>query len=112
MVRTIPVRRRTGKTREYRSCENTGRCHLHRRSAADANDLEGGKQGYILRTKGLNAGFDHWPEIDLARIELEPSKPERGIALALNIPIEQFPKEISAASPVSLDRNVFTRPRP
>jgi hypothetical protein len=47
------------------------------------------KQRYILRTKGLNAGFDHWPAIELATIELKPHHPVPGIALALNVPIEQ-----------------------
>jgi FtsP/CotA-like multicopper oxidase with cupredoxin domain len=58
------------------------------------NDLEEGhstEQVYILRTKGLNAGIDRWPEIQLARIVLEPSKPRNGIALALNVPIEKIP---------------------
>jgi FtsP/CotA-like multicopper oxidase with cupredoxin domain len=65
------------------------------------NDLEERPtmQRYILRTKGLNAGSDHWPAIELARIELKASHPARGIALALNVPIEQFPFGIQAAPP-------------
>ena len=38
---------------------------------------------------GLNAGFDQSPEIQLARIVLRPSRPTNGIALALNVPIEE-----------------------
>ena len=56
------------------------------------NELETGhssEQVYILRTKGLNAGFDQWPEIQLARIVLRPSRPTNGIALALNVPIQE-----------------------
>lgn len=44
---------------------------------------------YFLRTKGLDTGSDKWPEIQLARIVLEPSKPVRPIALALNVPVEK-----------------------
>jgi FtsP/CotA-like multicopper oxidase with cupredoxin domain len=52
------------------------------------NDSEKGQpveQVYILRTKGLDAGFDQWPEIQLARIVSQPPKPLGGIALALNV---------------------------
>jgi FtsP/CotA-like multicopper oxidase with cupredoxin domain len=66
------------------------------------NDKEAGhpdRQVYVLRTKGLKAGSDRWPAIELARIELEPSPSARGIPLALNVPIEQFPFVIQAAAP-------------
>jgi FtsP/CotA-like multicopper oxidase with cupredoxin domain len=49
-----------------------------------------GELVYVLRTKGLNTGSDQWPEIQLARIVLEPSKPVRPIALALNVPLEKI----------------------
>jgi FtsP/CotA-like multicopper oxidase with cupredoxin domain len=72
------------------------------------NDLEEGhptKQSYILRTKGLNAGSDHWPAIELATIDLEPSPPARGIALALNVPVEQFPiKPQALPTPAQMPR--------
>jgi hypothetical protein len=58
------------------------------------NDMKPGHpktQVYVLRTKGLETGGDRWPEIQLARIVLEPSTLESGIALALNVPIEQSP---------------------
>jgi hypothetical protein len=46
-----------------------------------------GEQVYILRTKGLDAGSDVWPEIQLARVVLRPTKAVSSIALALNAPI-------------------------
>ena len=51
------------------------------------------EQVYILRTKGLDAGSDQWPEIQLARVVLKPAaQAVSRIALALNAPIEQkFP---------------------
>ena len=51
------------------------------------------EQVYILRTKGLDAGSDTWPEIQLARVVLKPAaQAVSRIALALNAPIEQkFP---------------------
>jgi FtsP/CotA-like multicopper oxidase with cupredoxin domain len=45
---------------------------------------------YIMRTKQLDTGSDKWPEIQLARIVLEPSTPVRPIALALNVPLEKI----------------------
>ena len=48
------------------------------------------EQVYFLRTKGLDVGSDLWPEIQLARVVLKPTKAVSGIALALNAPIEQI----------------------
>jgi FtsP/CotA-like multicopper oxidase with cupredoxin domain len=48
------------------------------------------KQVYILRTKGLDVGSDVWPEIQLARVVLEPTQAVSSIALALNVPIGQI----------------------
>jgi FtsP/CotA-like multicopper oxidase with cupredoxin domain len=50
-------------------------------------------QVYILRTKGLDTNGDRWPEIQLARIVLEPSERARSVPLALNVPIEKIPSE-------------------
>ncbi|MGH6826382.1 multicopper oxidase domain-containing protein [Methyloceanibacter sp.] len=44
---------------------------------------------YILRTKGLKAGTDWWPEIQLARIELKPNAKASPTVVALNAPVEQ-----------------------
>jgi FtsP/CotA-like multicopper oxidase with cupredoxin domain len=44
---------------------------------------------YILRTKGLNAGSDQWPEIQLARIELKPNAELSTTVVALNASIAQ-----------------------
>jgi hypothetical protein len=52
----------------------------------DKNPPHAEKQVYILRTKELDTGADLWPEIQLARIELEPNSPARIIALALMLP--------------------------
>jgi len=46
-------------------------------------------QVYILRTKGLNAGTDWWPEIQLARIVLKPNAEANPTLVALNAPIAQ-----------------------
>lgn len=49
-------------------------------------------QTYILRTKGLqNIGADEWPEIQLAKIVLEPSSSASAVALSLNGPITTKP---------------------
>jgi FtsP/CotA-like multicopper oxidase with cupredoxin domain len=52
------------------------------------NKLPHGEQVYILRTKGVDAGTDQWPEIQLARIVLRPSKASSSVQLALNAPTE------------------------
>jgi len=49
------------------------------------------KRVYVLRTKGLDAGKDQWPEIQLARIVLEPNLIPSTTKIALNAPIEQPP---------------------
>jgi FtsP/CotA-like multicopper oxidase with cupredoxin domain len=67
------------------------------------NDSEQGHPGtqiYVLRTKGLKTNGDRWPEIQLARIVLEPSKPTNGIALALNVPIAKYPSELFILLPI------------
>jgi FtsP/CotA-like multicopper oxidase with cupredoxin domain len=46
---------------------------------------------YVLRTKGPDAGTDEWPEIQLARIVLEPNLIASTSKIALNAPIEQPP---------------------
>jgi FtsP/CotA-like multicopper oxidase with cupredoxin domain len=56
------------------------------------------EQVYILRTKGLDAGSDQWPEIQLARVVLKPTKAVSSIALALNAPIEQIPPRFPGPS--------------
>jgi hypothetical protein len=53
---------------------------------------------YILRTKGLDAGSDLWPEIQLARVVLKPTKAVSSIALALNAPIEQIRVKLAGPS--------------
>jgi FtsP/CotA-like multicopper oxidase with cupredoxin domain len=63
----------------------------------DANPSE---RHYVLRTKGLDAGFDQWPEIQIARIDLMPSQQARSIPLALNVPIAQgAPKHVEELAP-------------
>lgn len=54
-------------------------------------------QIFVLRTKGVDTGADKWPEIQLARVVLKASKPKRGIALALNVPVEEILKKITVA---------------
>jgi hypothetical protein len=56
------------------------------------------EQVYILRTKGLDAGSDLWPEIQLARVVLKPTKAVSSIALALNAPIEQIRVKLAGPS--------------
>jgi FtsP/CotA-like multicopper oxidase with cupredoxin domain len=45
-------------------------------------------QTYVLRTKGPNMGRDHWPEIQLALIVLQPNIQPSSSVLALNAPTE------------------------
>lgn len=45
------------------------------------------EQTYILRTKGLNAGSDRWPEIALAKIVLAPNREKSLVVAALNVPV-------------------------
>ena len=53
------------------------------------NKPHGEREVYILRTKGLNAGVDQWPEIQLAEIRLEPyTGVASRIEAARNAPIE------------------------
>jgi FtsP/CotA-like multicopper oxidase with cupredoxin domain len=56
------------------------------------------EQVYILRTKGLDAGSDVWPEIQLARVVLKPTKAVSSIALALNAPIGQIRVQLAGPS--------------
>ena len=52
------------------------------------DELHEEEEVYILRTKGLNAGTDWWPEIQLARIVLKPNKGRPSETLVgLNAPI-------------------------
>jgi FtsP/CotA-like multicopper oxidase with cupredoxin domain len=44
-------------------------------------------QVYVLRTKELDMGGDHWPEIQLARIVLKANPTAKPLALALNAPV-------------------------
>jgi FtsP/CotA-like multicopper oxidase with cupredoxin domain len=47
---------------------------------------------WVLRTKGLQglqAGIDHWPEVQLARIELKPNSFTSPIPVGLNAPVKQ-----------------------
>jgi hypothetical protein len=44
-------------------------------------------QVYVLRTKKHVVGTDEWPEIQLARIVLEPNAAASKVAVALNAPI-------------------------
>jgi FtsP/CotA-like multicopper oxidase with cupredoxin domain len=46
-------------------------------------------QTYVLRTKGLDAGTDKWPEIALARIVLQPNSFESQVVVARNAPVKQ-----------------------
>jgi FtsP/CotA-like multicopper oxidase with cupredoxin domain len=57
---------------------------------AKSNDTAQGPQVYILRTKGPDMHSDHWPEIQLARIELKPNTKKSATLLALNAPIEHI----------------------
>jgi hypothetical protein len=61
------------------------------------------EQVYILRTKGLDAGSDVWPEIQLARVVLKPTKAVSSIALALNAPIGQI--RVQLAGPLREKRS-------
>jgi len=56
------------------------------------------EQVYILRTKGLDAGSDQWPEIQLARVVLKPTIAVSSIALALNAPIGQIRVKLAGPS--------------
>jgi FtsP/CotA-like multicopper oxidase with cupredoxin domain len=49
--------------------------------------LHDDEQVFILKTKGLNAGTDWWPEIQLARIVLKPNHVKSPIVAGLNAPI-------------------------
>jgi FtsP/CotA-like multicopper oxidase with cupredoxin domain len=52
---------------------------------------------YILRTKALRGiGADEWPEIQLARVVLEPNSAASKVAVALNVPISKVPTQIAA----------------
>ena len=59
------------------------------------DDVEHSEQTLVLRTKSLDVS-DKWPEIQLAQIVLNASKPKRAIALALNVPIAQPVTELAA----------------
>jgi FtsP/CotA-like multicopper oxidase with cupredoxin domain len=52
---------------------------------------------YILRAKSLNVGTDEWPEVQLARIELEANVKSNAVAVALNAPVALIPSAISIA---------------
>ncbi len=71
---------------------------------------------YILRTKGLNAGTDQWPEIQLARIELKASKGAEAIELALNSLVTIVPSalfsEQAPAAPKPLPKGCIRDLRP
>jgi FtsP/CotA-like multicopper oxidase with cupredoxin domain len=58
----------------------------------DGNDEKEDKEwNYVLRTKGLNTGDDVWPEIRLAHIRLEATRPAATkTQLALNVPVERI----------------------
>jgi FtsP/CotA-like multicopper oxidase with cupredoxin domain len=52
---------------------------------------------YILGTKGIsNTGQDEWPEIQLARIVLEPNAAVSPVVVALNAPVLNIPQELFA----------------
>jgi FtsP/CotA-like multicopper oxidase with cupredoxin domain len=58
---------------------------------------------WILRTRGLKTGFnpektDQWPEIQLAKIILQPNDAQSGVGLALNAPVERIRIEPAAAA--------------
>jgi FtsP/CotA-like multicopper oxidase with cupredoxin domain len=56
------------------------------------------KISYVLRTKGLSGiGKDEWPEIQLARIDLEPNASVSDVALALNASIAKPPPFLDRA---------------
>lgn len=48
-------------------------------------------QVLILRTKGVDAGSDKWPEIQLARVVLQPTTDVNSVALALNRVVQTAP---------------------
>jgi FtsP/CotA-like multicopper oxidase with cupredoxin domain len=59
---------------------------------------------YILRTKGLIAGrdndlSDHWPEIQLARIVLEPTRITSAVEVALNAVVAKTRLSAAATAP-------------
>ncbi|MER8790164.1 multicopper oxidase domain-containing protein [Mesorhizobium sp. M0983] len=58
-------------------------------------------QNYILSTRGLDAGTDKWPAIQLARIVLEPNTAASPIRVALNASVEAFPNLIQVQPPVA-----------
>jgi FtsP/CotA-like multicopper oxidase with cupredoxin domain len=45
---------------------------------------------YVLRTKGVDAGVDSWPEIQLARIVLKPNTVTSAAKVTLNLPQENI----------------------
>jgi FtsP/CotA-like multicopper oxidase with cupredoxin domain len=57
-------------------------------------------RAYILRTKKHVVRLDEWPEIQLARIVLEPNVATSAIAIALNRPVATGPVVSSAAHAV------------
>jgi FtsP/CotA-like multicopper oxidase with cupredoxin domain len=60
------------------------------------------RQVYVLRTKGLHdIGADEWPEIQLARIVLEPNPEANKIAVALNAAVSKAPTRLGAEARVS-----------
>jgi Multicopper oxidase len=60
------------------------------------------RQVYVLRTKGLHdIGADEWPEIQLARIVLEPNPEANKIAVALNAAVSKVPTLFAAKAPIS-----------
>jgi FtsP/CotA-like multicopper oxidase with cupredoxin domain len=70
-------------------------------------ELHEDEQVYILRTKGLNAGTDWWPEIQLARIVLKRNQAQSKIVTGLNAPIEK-PRSIATRQIPSIPtREVF-----
>jgi FtsP/CotA-like multicopper oxidase with cupredoxin domain len=55
------------------------------------------REVYTLKTKGIpNTGQDQWPEIQLARIVLEPNGAASPIVVALNAPILKIPSAFLA----------------
>ena len=68
-------------------------------------------QVYILKTKALDAGTDHWPEIQLARIVLKPNAVASEVEMALNAPVEQFPSLAVPEGPPEAAIAPPTRPK-
>lgn len=54
-------------------------------------------QVYILKSKKHVVGTDEWPEIQLARIVLEPNATTSKIAIALNAPVATGPRVLNEA---------------